>query len=158
MRIRLKPDRADVRAGHTNITWVRRVVGAGLALVVLAFGAQTLLRNAVWADPVALWQEAVDLAPAHYRPRLLLGEALQDAGRRDEALEQYRTAIRLRPVGSDRLREGGAGASPRSGSGRRLGNSFSRRSPSMPRNVPAQNALAVLDALETRLGVDGNRR
>ena len=63
--------------------------------MVLAFGAQTLLRNAVWADPVTLWQESVDLAPSHYRPRLLLGEALQDAGRRDEAIEQYRTAIRL---------------------------------------------------------------
>jgi hypothetical protein len=73
-------------------------LAAGLLTLVLAsFGAETLLRNAVWKDPVNLWGESVLLAPTHYRPRLLLGEALQDAGRLDEAAEQYQTAIRLRP-------------------------------------------------------------
>jgi hypothetical protein len=71
---------------------------AAFALVVLAFGVQTLLRNAVWADPVTLWRESVDLAPNHYRPRLLLGEALQDAGRLEEAVEQYKIAVRFRPT------------------------------------------------------------
>ena len=132
-------------------------MGAGLALVVLAFGAQTLLRNAVWADPVALWQEAVDLAPGHDRPRLLLGEALQDAGRRNEALEQYRTAIRLRPsdpIGYVKVGQVLAeiGQWPQA---RQL---FLEAIAIDAANVPAQNALAVLDALETRLGVDGNRR
>jgi Flp pilus assembly protein TadD len=59
---------------------------------------QTFIRNAVWADPVALWRESVDLAPNHYRPRLLLGETLQDAGRRQEAVEQYKIAVHLRPT------------------------------------------------------------
>ena len=59
---------------------------------------QTVIRNAVWADPVTLWRESVDLAPNHHRPRLLLGEALQDAGRREEAVEQYKLAVRLRPT------------------------------------------------------------
>jgi protein O-mannosyl-transferase len=76
-----------------------RWVGAtALALVLSAFSAETLLRNAVWADPVTLWRESVDLAPIHFRPRLLLGEALQDAGRREEAVEQYKIGIRLRPM------------------------------------------------------------
>src|SRR5262249_22903449 len=66
-------------------------------LVVLAFAAMTVMRNAVWADPITLYQESVDLAPAHYRPRLLLGEALLDKNRRDDAIEQFQTAIRLRP-------------------------------------------------------------
>ena len=68
------------------------------ALLVLSFGADTWLRNTVWASPVTLWRESVDLAPNHYRPRLLLGEALEDEGRRDEAIEEYKTAIRLRPT------------------------------------------------------------
>jgi Flp pilus assembly protein TadD len=51
----------------------------------------------VWANPVTLMRESVDLAPRHNRPRLLLGEALQDAGRRADAVEEFRTAIRLRP-------------------------------------------------------------
>ena len=72
--------------------------GAAFALVLVSFGVQTLIRNAVWADPVTLWRESVDLAPNHYRPRLLLGEALQEAGRREEAIEQYKLAVRLRPT------------------------------------------------------------
>jgi hypothetical protein len=69
----------------------------GFRLAVLALAAMTVMRNAVWADPIALYQESVDLAPAHYRPRLLLGEALLDRNRRDEAIEQFQTAVRLRP-------------------------------------------------------------
>jgi len=66
-------------------------------LVVLGLAALTVMRNAVWADPIALYQESVDLAPAHYRPHLLLGEALLDKNRRDDAIGQFETAIRLRP-------------------------------------------------------------
>jgi len=76
----------------------RRLAAGALALVLLSFAAETLLRNVVWASPVTLWRESVDMAPGHFRPRLLLGEALEDAGRRDEAIEQYQTAIRLRPA------------------------------------------------------------
>jgi len=76
----------------------RLLVPALLVLVLVPLGIDTLIRNTVWASPVALWQEAVDLAPRHFRPRLLLGEALQDAGRRDEAVAEYRTAIELRPA------------------------------------------------------------
>lgn len=81
--------------GGARTRWVG---GAALAMVLAAFSAETLLRNAVWADPVTLWRESVDLAPAHFRPRLLLGEALHDAGRRQEAVEQYKISIRLRPT------------------------------------------------------------
>jgi hypothetical protein len=80
---------------------IRRAGSAMMAVVLMSLSALTLLRNAVWADPIAVWRESVDLAPAHYRPRLLLGEALQDKGRRAEALEEYRTAIRLRPTDID---------------------------------------------------------
>jgi hypothetical protein len=75
----------------------RGFAGAALALVLAAFAAQTVVRNAVWADPVDLWRESVTRAPNHDRPRLLLGEALQDAGRPDEAMVEFRTAVRLRP-------------------------------------------------------------
>ena len=111
-------------------------VGARWRVVLLSFGAGTTrLRNAVWADPVALWREAVDLAPAHYRPRLLLGEALQDAGRRDEAIEQYRTAIRLRPGGSDWLREARAVPRRDRAVGRRRGEHFLKAIDVDPRNA-----------------------
>jgi Flp pilus assembly protein TadD len=66
-------------------------------MVVLSFGAETVVRNAVWSDPVGLWKESADLAPHHPRPRLLLGEALEEGGRRHEALAEYQTAVRLGP-------------------------------------------------------------
>jgi tetratricopeptide (TPR) repeat protein len=74
-----------------------RLALAAFAAVVIALAGQTVWRNLIWADPVTLWSESVELAPDHYRPRLLLGEALQDAGRVDEAVEQYQAAVRLQP-------------------------------------------------------------
>jgi protein O-mannosyl-transferase len=76
----------------------RPLIGAALALVILSFGAETVLRNAIWSDPVALWRESVELAPHHPRPRMLLGEALEDGGRRHEAVAEYQTAVRLGPA------------------------------------------------------------
>ena len=67
------------------------------AVGLLALGGATLVRNAVWARPVTLWMEAVQQAPDHWRARLMLGEALQNEGRCNEAVAQYRTAIALRP-------------------------------------------------------------
>jgi len=55
------------------------------------------VRNAVWTSPVTLWLEAVEMAPRHWRARLMLGEALQDAGRCDQAVGIYKAAIALRP-------------------------------------------------------------
>jgi hypothetical protein len=135
-----------------------RYVGAvAFALVLISFGAETMMRNAVWADPVALWREAVDLAPTHYRPRLLLGEALQGAGRRDEAVEEYRAAIRLRPAEpmgyvkmGQCLAEIGQWASARQ--------LFLKAIDLDPQNRAARNSLTVLAEVESRFGVDGSRR
>jgi protein O-mannosyl-transferase len=135
-----------------------RLLGASVfALVMLSLGAMTVVRNAVWGDPVRLWRESVDLAPTHYRPRLLLGEALQDAGRRNEALEEYRTAIRLRPmepVGYVKvgqvLAEDGHWLEARQ--------EFLKALEIDPRYVAARNALTVLDEVESRFGIDSPRR
>ena len=128
-----------------------------LGLVLLSFGLQTVLRNAVWADPVALWRESVDLAPSHYRPRLLLGEALQDAGRRDEAVEQYQAAIRLRPAEpmgyvkmGQCLAEIGQWAEAR--------RQFLKAIDIDPRNRAANDSLNVLTEVESRFGINGSRR
>jgi hypothetical protein len=133
------------------------VPGVALALVLISFGAEAMLRNAVWADPVALWRESVDLAPAHYRPRLLLGEALQDAGRRAEAVEQYQAAIRLRPAEpmgyvkmGQCLAEIGQWAEARL--------QFLKAIDIDPQNRAARDSLIVLNEVESRFGVDGNRR
>ena len=118
--------------------------GAMMALVIISLSALTLLRNAVWANPVALWQESVDLAPSHYRPRLLLGEALEDKGRRLDAIEQYRTAIRLRPTEMDGYLKLGLALAAAA----RLDEARQTLRQALevdPTNEPARKALALLD-------------
>jgi protein O-mannosyl-transferase len=134
-----------------------RLVQAGLGIVVLSLATMTVVRNAVWSDPIALWTESVDLAPTHYRPRLLLGEALQEAGRRSEAIDQYRTAIRLRPAEplgyvkmGQSLAETGRWTEAREHFVKAIGLD--------PRNASARNSLAVLDQVEARLGIHGSSR
>ena len=123
---------------------------------VLAGSALVRRRHAVAkrgvANPSALWRESVDLAPTHYRPRLLLGEALQDEGRRAEAAGGIQTAIQLRPSEPDRLRE--ARASARLGRANRppRGSSSTRRCTSLQGMRPAQESIAVLDRLRRHTG------
>jgi hypothetical protein len=129
---------------------VRARVLSGLAvgLVLVSFGLETMLRNAVWRDPVGLWQESVDLAPAHFRPRLLLGEALQDAGRRDEAMEQYNTAIRLRPSDPDAYVKVGQMLAE-VGQWTEARDQFHKALDVDPANAPARRSLVTLDAVES---------
>jgi protein O-mannosyl-transferase len=136
---------------------VRRVGAVVLALVLASFAADTLLRNVVWASPVTLWRESVDLAPNHPRPRLLLGEALADSGRRDDAIEQFRIAIALRPsdpLGHFQLaRSLGDGARWREARAE-----FERALELQPDYEPAQRALRILDEIQPQVERNGPRR
>jgi len=67
-------------------------------LFLAALGFQTIVRNAIWQDPVELSQEAVNLAPRHWMPRILAADALRQSGRCEDAVLQYRAAILIRPV------------------------------------------------------------
>jgi protein O-mannosyl-transferase len=69
---------------------------AAAALAVALAGA-TIRRNALYADPVALWRDAVRKSPAKARPHANLGWSLYVAGDLDAAIEQYREALRLDP-------------------------------------------------------------
>ena len=75
----------------------RAVLYAVSALFVAQLAGRTIVRNAIWSDPVVLSREAVASAPDHWMPRVLLGEALRTTGRCTEAAAAYREAIELRP-------------------------------------------------------------
>ena len=82
--------------------WARagrqRILVAATAVVFLAsLGFLTVMRNVVWHDPVALTQEAARLAPGHWMPRVMVGEAFRQNGQCPEAAEEYRAAIAMRP-------------------------------------------------------------
>jgi tetratricopeptide (TPR) repeat protein len=136
---------------------MRRAVAVVLALVLLSFVADTLLRNEVWRSPVTLWRESVDLAPKHPRPRLLLGEALADSGRRDEAIQQFRIAISFRPsdpVGHVELARSLGDA----GRWREAREELVRALEVGPHYEPARQALRVLDEIQSHFGSDGPGR
>ena len=124
-----------------------RLIGRMAFLVVLlSLAMLTITRNRVWASPVTLWGEAVDLAPDHYRPRLMLGEALEDAGRRAEAEDQYRKAITLRPDDVASLVKYGQFLA-KSGRVDEARRHFTEALRLAPTDKDAQQSLAVLDRM-----------
>jgi tetratricopeptide (TPR) repeat protein len=135
--------------------WPAAAAGAGV-LLIAALGAETLIRNSVWSDPVDLWRESVDLAPRHYWPRLLLGEALEDAGRRPEAVKEYQESIRLNPsAAAGHVKLGNALVQQvRLDEARR---EFQKALDVDPADGSARRALAALDRMEQTFGIDRGR-
>jgi tetratricopeptide (TPR) repeat protein len=62
----------------------------------VVFASLTLVRNGEYATGVSIWQTVVDRRPTG-RAHHLLGKALSLAGRREDAIAQYRLALDTRP-------------------------------------------------------------
>jgi tetratricopeptide (TPR) repeat protein len=86
----------SVRFGAQRPVW-RWAFRVTVVLGALSLTGHTVIRNAVWSTPVSLWADAVDKAPDHWYPALLLGESLHNAGRHDQAVAEFRRSIQLRP-------------------------------------------------------------
>src|SRR5438034_784299 len=67
------------------------------AAVVLTFAFMTGSRNPVFANNIALWEDAVTKTPAKPRPHFNLGQAYQDAQRIPDAIREYQQALALKP-------------------------------------------------------------
>jgi Flp pilus assembly protein TadD len=85
---------AEARAQRRGVV----VLGAVAVVCVAQLSGRTLLRNAIWGNPVVLARESVALAPSHWIPQLLLAETERQAGRCDVAIRSYERAIALRPA------------------------------------------------------------
>jgi protein O-mannosyl-transferase len=55
----------------------------------------TIIRNRVWSSSLAFWEDCVKKAPKKARTHNNYGNALSDAGRFDEAIEEYKRAIEM---------------------------------------------------------------
>lgn len=64
---------------------------------IAALMALTVQRNAVYRSELALWQDTAAKRPASVRAHYTLGAAWWAAGRTDEAIAEYRTALTLQP-------------------------------------------------------------
>ncbi len=69
-------------------------IGA-LALVGVAMLAATVRRNGDWETPLSLWTSAVDAQPRAARAHLGRANALKEAGRHREAVEEYSLALAI---------------------------------------------------------------
>ena len=76
--------------------YARRQAGATAALIACSiatiFAVLTWQRNTVYADPIRLWESVVQARP-HCRAHMNLGVLLKDAGRRDQAIAEFRAAL-----------------------------------------------------------------
>ena len=68
-----------------------------LLAVAAAFGGLTFHRNRDYRSELALWGDAVAKRPSSLTARLSLGAALAAAGRRDEAVAEFETVLRVQP-------------------------------------------------------------
>ena len=65
--------------------------------IILMLATATHLRNRHWQDELSLWSDVVAKSPHDHRARTDLGLALKSRDRPDEAIAQYRAALRLDP-------------------------------------------------------------
>jgi len=76
----------------------RRPLGAVVvAVLVVAGGVGTVLRNPVWHDELSLGEATVAAAPESARAHRMLGTAYSDANRQDEAVKEFGRALAIYP-------------------------------------------------------------
>jgi tetratricopeptide (TPR) repeat protein len=80
-----------------------RKLAAVLAGLLLVAAAITHARAAVWADPVALWQDTASKSPHKRRVLFQLASAYADAGRCQDAVEEYQKVANAWPPDYDLL-------------------------------------------------------
>lgn len=83
---------ADVLRRWTLAPPLRNIA---LALTVVALGAATYSRAALWGDEEALWKDTVAQSPAKLRPRFQLAHIYYKTKRCGEAAAQYEAASKL---------------------------------------------------------------
>jgi protein O-mannosyl-transferase len=68
-----------------------------LALVVVALGARTVVRNHDWKDNLTLWSADVRAAPDSAKMHVMLGSAYVDSGQFEPALKEMELALKIYP-------------------------------------------------------------
>jgi len=77
---------------------VAAVCGGAVVMVLAGLGTLTHARNAVYADPVRLYEQSVAIAPENPRAQFNLANAYARSGQPDLAIARYQELIRLDPA------------------------------------------------------------
>ncbi len=68
-----------------------------LVLLVGFFSVGAYARNSTWGSNTSLWEDVVQKSPGNARGYYALGNIYQSKGLLDPAIEEYQTALRLKP-------------------------------------------------------------
>jgi tetratricopeptide (TPR) repeat protein len=66
-------------------------------MMVIILATATWRRNVIWGDLQTFWMDIVEKSPNKNRPHNNLGKTYLGGGRTTEALEEFKTAVRLNP-------------------------------------------------------------
>ncbi|MBI3754913.1 MAG: tetratricopeptide repeat protein, partial [Deltaproteobacteria bacterium] len=69
--------------------------------ILMVYYAATINRNTAWKDDIALWQDVAVKSPGNPRGHNNLGNAYKGDGRIEDALREYKTALKLNPYLAD---------------------------------------------------------
>lgn len=76
---------------------VRMLACAVVACIVVILSGLSYSRNNVWQDWISLWSDTVAKSPAKPRPHNVLGIGYYYLGKYNEAMQEYKEAVRLKP-------------------------------------------------------------
>ncbi len=77
---------------------IRRAwIWAPFGVLLILYAAGTIQRNRVFGDVYGLWKDAALKSPNKWRPHNNLADAYEQVGNYEEALEEYRTVLKLDP-------------------------------------------------------------
>jgi tetratricopeptide (TPR) repeat protein len=74
-----------------------RVALSMLTVAILCLSAASMARNTIWENKVTFWSDVAKKSPGKARVHTSLGIALAEDGRIKEGIEEFRTAIKLKP-------------------------------------------------------------
>jgi tetratricopeptide (TPR) repeat protein len=87
-----------VRAGASRLGLPSLGTAVALFPIVLVLCAMTIARNRTYATEVGLWADTVAKAPGNPYSRNNLGVALSSAGRKADAVDAFRGALKIDPA------------------------------------------------------------
>ena len=73
-------------------------LGAAALAAVLGYAVAARAQVQYWKDSATLWRHTLDVTTDNYTAHTLLGTALEEQGKTEEAIAQYREAVRIRPA------------------------------------------------------------
>ena len=65
--------------------------------ILILFSVIAIDRNTIWKDEISLWEDARKKSPSLVRPYNNLGEAYDKLGNYDQAIKEFKQALKINP-------------------------------------------------------------